>query len=349
MKGVLLIICFFVLTGVSAQSVIHFPTRLHDFGSIKETNGAVSYDFEFVNTGKSPVLIKNVESSCGCTSPQWSRQPVLPGQKGSVRATFEPKDRPGFFDKTITVYTNTTTPVVELKIKGMVEGRARTVLDDFPYELPSGLRLPLESVSLMKVRKGDTKKMEIEVFNNSGKDAAVAFAGLPSHIQMSIEPGKIPNKGRAKIMASFNTGAKGEFGLNEEEVTIIVNGKKYPLRVSVFVEEDLSQADMASAPAIDADKKYYNFGTTASAKPVAYTYQVKNSGKSPLKIHRVYANDQRVEVQVAKNELQPGESAPVSVTTKNGATPGKLTCLISVISNSPATPELSLRFYGEIN
>ena len=126
MKVLLSIVFLFASLATFSQAVINFSNRAHDFGTIKEVNGAVSYDFEFVNAGTAPILIKNVESSCGCTSPQWSRQPVLPGQKGFVKATFDPKDRPGFFDKTITVYSNAKPTVVELKIKGTVEGKART-------------------------------------------------------------------------------------------------------------------------------------------------------------------------------------------------------------------------------
>ena len=347
--SICLCVCLFVCSSSFAQAVISFSEKLHDFGTIKEVNGAVSYDFEFVNTGKAPVLIKNVESSCGCTSPQWSKEPVLPGKKGSVRATFEPKDRPGYFDKTITVYSNATTPMVELKIKGSVEGRMRTELDDFPYELASGLRLPLDNISLMKVKKGEVKKMEVGIYNNSGKEVSVAFVGLPAHVKMNIVPTKIAVKGKATIIASYDTKLKGEYGLNEEEVTMVVNGKKYALPLSIFVEEDLSKVDLTSAPAIDADKKYYNFGKTMSTQPMSYAYQVKNNGKSPMKIHRVYANDKRVEVEISKNELQPGDMATVTVKTKNGAEPGKLTCLLSVISNCPASPEFNLRFYGEIN
>lgn len=349
MKGVLFIVFLFAFSGSFAQAVIGFTEKSHDFGTIKEINGAVSYDFEFVNTGNAPVLIKNVESSCGCTSPQWSKGPVLPGKKGFVKATFNPKDRPGYFDKTITVYSNARTPVVELKIKGSVEGRARTVLDDFPYELPSGLRLPLDNISLMRVRKGDSKTVKIEVFNNSGKEAVVAFADVPSHMQMSINPAKIADKRQATITASYHSGTKGEFGLNNENVTIIVSGKKHLLPVSVFVEEDLSNISPANAPAIDADKKYYNFGKASSTQPATFTYQVKNTGNTPMKIHRVYTNDSRVETTIAKNELQPGESAPVVVKTKNEAEPGKLTCIVSVISNCPVSPEFNLRFYGDIN
>lgn len=349
MKGILFVIFLFSCSVTFSQAVIGFTEKAHDFGTIKEVNGAVSYDFEFVNTGNSPILIKNVESSCGCTSPQWSKQPVLPGKKGFVKATFDPKDRPGFFDKTITVYSNARTPVVELKIRGIVEGRARTVLDDFPYELPSGLRLPQENISLLKVRKGESKTMRIGVFNNSGKEAIVTFQGLPSYLQIKAEPQKIGNREKGEIIATYHTAQQGEFGLNEEEVTLLVNGKKYSLSVTVYVEEDLSKIDPAKTPAIDADKKYYNFGKTSSVQPVSFTYQLKNTGNSPMQIHRVYTNDKRVEVEIAKKQLQPGEAVPMTVKTKSGAEPGKLTCLVSVISNCPVMPEFNLRFYGEIN
>ena len=204
---------------------MQFDKRVHDFGSIKEVDGPVAYDFEFVNTGSSPVLIKNVESSCGCTSPEWTKQPVLPGKRGFIKATFNPKDRPGYFDKTVTVYSNSRTAVVELKIKGTVEGKTRTVLDDYPYELASGLRLPLEDVSFMKIHKGLVKQIQMGVLNNAGKSVSVSFAALPAHLQMSIEPGQIPDKGQAVIKASYHSALHGDFGLNREQVTMLVDGK----------------------------------------------------------------------------------------------------------------------------
>lgn len=348
MKGSLLTIFLFSFFWVQAQPAMQFVNRVHDFGSIREVNGAVSYNFEFVNTGNAPVLIKKVESSCGCTSPEWTRQPILPGKKGFIKAIFDPDNRPGYFDKTITVHSNAHNPVAELKIRGTVEGKTRTVLDEYPYELASGLRLPLEHISLMKARKGESKTMKIGVYNNAGKEVSVGFAGLPPYIKLSIEPQKIANQGKATILATYHTGMHGEYGLNREEVMLLVDGKKYPLPVSVSIEEDLSQVALAIAPAVEADKKYYNFGTTPAAAPVSYTYQLKNTGKSPLKIHRVYTNDNRVTAAMAKQILQPGEAAALTLKTNAGAEPGKVACLVSVICNSPASPEFNVRFYGEI-
>lgn len=348
MKGIFSIIFLFSFFSVFSQAVMHFDNQFHDFGSIKETDGPVAYDFEFVNTGSAPILIKNVESSCGCTSPEWTKQPVLPGKRGFVKATFNPKDRPGYFDKTITVYANGRPAVIELKIKGTVEGKARTVLDDYPYELASGLRLPLENISFMKAHKGEVKQIQMGILNNAGKTVKVSFSSLPAHIQMSIEPEQISDKGLAKIKASYNTSVHGEYGLNNEAVTLLVDGKKYSLPVSVFIEEDFKNVNMATAPVPEADKKYYNFGQTSSSQTVAYTYQLKNSGKSPLKIHRVYANDERLAIELDKKELQPGETAALKVKTVSGAGTGKVTGVISVISNSPVVSELKIRFYGEI-
>ena len=348
MKGLAVVFFLFSFFSVYSQAVIDFETTVHDFGNIKEVDGVVSYDFKFTNKGSAPILIKNVESSCGCTSPQWTRQPILPGKTGFIKATFDPKDRPSYFDKTITVYSNAKTPVVELKIKGNVEAKTRTVLDDYPYELASGLRLPLDHISLMKATKGETKTMSIGVYNNAGRKVAVSFTGVPAHIKLTINPQQIEAKQIAKISASYNTALKGEYGLNKENVTMIVDGKKYVLPVSVFIDQDFSSADKANAPVVEADKKYYNFGVTAPAQPVAYTYKLKNTGKSPLKLYRAYTNDDRVTVTLSKNELQPGETGDVTVKSKSGAAAGKVTCLVSVITNSPDNAEVGLRFYGDI-
>lgn len=348
MRGLLFIVCFLWSLAASSQALIRFEEKVHDFGNIKEVDGPVAYDFVFVNEGKAPILIKNVESSCGCTSPEWSKQPVLPGKKGFVKATFDPKDRPSHFDKTITVFSNARPAVVELKIKGNVEGRTRTVLDDYPYELPSGLRLPVDHISLMKVKKGEVKRMTIGVYNNSGKKQKVTFVGLPAHIKMQIQSEEMEIKGLASLNVSYNAGLHGEYGLNEETVTLLVDGKKYPTRLSVFVEEDFEKTDRATAPQIQAEKKYYNFGAVSADQPARFVYKLTNTGKSAMKIHRVYANDNRLHIGNYAKEVQPGATVELPVETVKGAEKGKLSGLISVITNCPDSPETNLRFYGEI-
>lgn len=346
----LLVSCFSFYTAF-AQPSIAFTEKSHDFGAIKEVNGVVAYRFEFVNDGNAPILIKNVESSCGCTSPEWSKQPVLPGKTGYVKAIFDPKDRPGHFEKTITVSSNAKTPTVVLQITGNVEPKTRTFLDDYPFELPFGVRLALDEVALMSVTKGGDKSVEIGIYNNSGKNLNITFEKVPAYIKISAEPRELNAKQKGVIRASYNTAQNGVYGLNREYVTMVADGKKYQLPVSVFIEEDFGEmtpAEKANAPKLDVEKSYFNFGETTSAIAKAYTYKIKNNGKSTMKIYRFYTNDDRIEVELVKQELNAGESADVVVRTKKGARRGKISGVVSVITNSPDMPEAKLRFHGEI-
>lgn len=119
----LLLMFSIVLSGVAlAQSKpqAQFTRNKHDFGSIRESLGAVTTEFEFTNTGKSPLIIQRVSASCGCTTPSYSKEPILPGKKGKITARYSTKGRPGVFNKTVAVYTNVPDTVYVLTIKGNV-------------------------------------------------------------------------------------------------------------------------------------------------------------------------------------------------------------------------------------
>ena len=100
--------------------VATFDTQEHNFGTIKEADGKVVFDFEVMNTGSAPLLLTDVTTSCGCTARQYTKEPILSGKKGSVLVTYDPTGRPGPFNKTITVKSNAGKPII-LKIKGEVD------------------------------------------------------------------------------------------------------------------------------------------------------------------------------------------------------------------------------------
>ena len=77
-------VLFLLNASLFAQSEITFTKSGYDFGTIKEDGGKVEYVFEFENTGSAPLIVSNVRPSCGCTVPEWTKDPVLPGQKGSI-------------------------------------------------------------------------------------------------------------------------------------------------------------------------------------------------------------------------------------------------------------------------
>jgi Protein of unknown function (DUF1573) len=108
-----LIICIFSIGGLAAQSsteikgsAITWEKSEHDFGDITQGD-KVHYTFRFVNTGTEPLIITNVEVTCGCTVPKgWPRDPILPGNKGELEVMFNSSGKFGKQNKVVTIVSN---------------------------------------------------------------------------------------------------------------------------------------------------------------------------------------------------------------------------------------------------
>ena len=102
------------------QAVISAKETTFDFGTIKEGDGKVSHTFVIDNTGDGPLVLTRVIASCGCTTPEWTKEPVAPGKSGDVKITYNPAGRPGAFVKTISIYSNGKKGSYILTIRGKV-------------------------------------------------------------------------------------------------------------------------------------------------------------------------------------------------------------------------------------
>ena len=98
-----------------------FDMTEHDFGKISELNGDVECEFNFTNISETPVAITKVAASCGCTVPEWSKEPVAPGKQGFIKVKFNPKGLSGNFNKILVVYSESAPKRLSLRIKGSIE------------------------------------------------------------------------------------------------------------------------------------------------------------------------------------------------------------------------------------
>ncbi|MFM1912347.1 MAG: hypothetical protein RIR51_185 [Bacteroidota bacterium] len=115
----LFILTFSFTTFLNAQAVVKFKEEKFNFGKIKE--GVVAtHSFEFTNSGNAPVIISNVAPSCGCTTPSWTKEPIMPGKTGKITASYNSEGRPGAFNKSITVTSNAQNGQLVLFINGEV-------------------------------------------------------------------------------------------------------------------------------------------------------------------------------------------------------------------------------------
>ncbi len=100
------------------ESTIVFDSNQFEYGELKYGSDG-NCVFTFTNTGKEPIMLTSVRASCGCTAPDWSKDPIKPGDKGEIKVKYN-THIVGPFSKTITVNSNGNPSQVVLRIKGRV-------------------------------------------------------------------------------------------------------------------------------------------------------------------------------------------------------------------------------------
>lgn len=189
--------CVLLALGARAQGVMTFEKDLHDFGNVPEGTMA-TYEFKFKNTGNQPIVIANVQASCGCTTPDWTKTPVLPGKSGIIKAMYSSAGRPGVFNKTVTVTSNASSPSSVLTIKGTVVDKQQVKATLTPAQLAQSPRLVLDRTThdFGKIESGQQPVARFTV-KNTGKQPlelgmltsgcnCIGYKSVPP----TIQPGK---------------------------------------------------------------------------------------------------------------------------------------------------------------
>lgn len=104
----------------NGNAIITFKTETHNFGIISADAKSVSTEFEFINTGNAPLIIDSATADCGCTRPQFPKNPIAPGKSGKIKVTFLPKGYVGSFSKNVKIKSNGSKKMKVLKISGTV-------------------------------------------------------------------------------------------------------------------------------------------------------------------------------------------------------------------------------------
>lgn len=125
----LIIMAVFVMNAQEAVTAaggpeVEFEKDVHDFGNLKQ-HGNATTEFKFTNTGTEPLIISNAKGSCGCTVPEWPREPIKPGESAAIKVKYDSK-RVGPINKSVTITSNATnTPTKVIRIKGKIEAPAQ--------------------------------------------------------------------------------------------------------------------------------------------------------------------------------------------------------------------------------
>ncbi len=228
---------FFIISGLLfsglafAQPAIKMSNENHDFGEIIEGKMA-SYEFQVTNAGNQPLIISNVQPSCGCTSPHWTKEPIMPGKSGIIKATYNSAGRPGIFNKSLTVISNTGSPKI-LHIKGSVIKKEDKVYTEEQKKNSAKIVLEKSSFNVGKLEVNQKGIARIKV-TNKGIDAleidnVTSPCGCTT---FSLSKGSIKAGETAILEVSISPKQKGVF---REEVSISSSDLNSP-SYRVFLE-----------------------------------------------------------------------------------------------------------------
>jgi Protein of unknown function (DUF1573). len=344
---------FMMIAALSAFAqtgpVIDFKDKSHDFGTIKEDDGNVTCEFSFTNKGDAPLVISRVQASCGCTTPDWSKEPIAPGKTGFVKATYAAKGRPGQFSKTITVYCNTKEGTVILNIKGNVLPKTASIEDQYPVSF-GDLKLGKINLSFYDIQKTGTKTDKIAIYNSGKSPLSLHFSRVPSHLTVIASPSVIPASGKGEIVVTYKGASVKDWGTRLDDIFILQDNESKiasdrKITVSANIVEDfsiLTPQQREKAPRIEASSTNVNFGKINLSDKKTEVITLKNTGKSTLHIRKVKANASLLQVKADHVSVAPGKSLQLQIALIPGKAKSGVNELVSVISNDPSNSVINI-------
>lgn len=338
-----------------AQTKMQVSPTEHDFGTFKEEAGRQTFDFIVTNTGTDPLVIQNVVASCGCTTPDWTRQPIPAGGKGKVTAIYDPANRPGPFNKTLSVYSNSKPEVVVLVIKGEVTPHEKTVEELFTFPV-GGVRFESNHLAFTNIKKNEKKIRVMPVINTSAAPVKIEFNNVPAHLTLTANPETIKPGQKGLVEGTYDATKNAGWGNVNDMVKILINGvpqENVYYYVSANLVEDfssLSPEELANAPVFKVAQTTVDLGKIKGSTQNEVEFKFTNEGKRDLVLRNIRSSCGCTAVQQGSQGvgIKPGESSSIKAIFNSGSYNGKVTKAIYVYTNDPKNSEVVLMLNAEV-
>ncbi len=332
---------------------LQFNEKIHDFGEIIEANGAATYEFTFTNNAVRPVKILSVQASCGCTTPGWSREPIAVGKNGFIKASFDPKGRPGYFNKTLTVTTDVDRNPIVLQIKGMVvDKRSNTVTTLTAAN--GGLRLKNSSFNLGKLYPNKpAETQEFEVLNASESVIKFTHVDAPAYTKI-VTPDSLNAGAMGLIKITYDAAKRNEYGFLSDKINLHTTDTQNPIKsfsIYTTLEEFFPTASpevLAKAPALVISNYAIDFARVRKGSKVENSVLFQNKGKTNLEIRSIQSNCTCVIATTNKKSLKPGETAQFQINLLTEGRVGTQNKGVTIYSNDPRNPVQRITLSGYI-
>jgi hypothetical protein len=348
------VICF-ALNAQVAQTTMKVSETEHDFGKFKEEAGRQTFDFVVTNTGAQPLVIQNVVASCGCTTPTWTRQPIPAGGTGKVTAIYDPANRPGVFNKTLTVYSNSKPNAVVLVIKGEVIPHEKTVEELFTFPVGK-VRFETNHMAFTDVKKTEKKIRVMQIINTSDEPVKVDFTNVPEYLELKADPETLKPGQKGLVEGTYDGTKNASWGNVSSMIKVVLNGvpqENVYYYISANLVEDfsgLSKEELQNAPVFKLENTTFDLGKIAGKTKNEVEFKFTNAGKSDLILRNIRSSCGCTAVQEGTQGvgIKPGESSSIKATFNSGSYKGKVTKAIYVYTNDPKNSQVVLMLNADV-
>lgn len=343
---------FLISTVLVAQSKIEFDVTDHSFGDILEEGGPAEFTFSFVNSGDVPVKITNVKASCGCTTPGWTREEVMPGDSGYVKAKYNPRNRPGRFRKSLRITTTDAASNQTLYISGFVKPKPKTPEQEFPITAGEDLRLKYRGLNMGKMTTEKPVEKSFDVFNNSDT-VAVLFTEemeVPGHISVELvndflNPGEM---GQLKII--YDPVKKNDFGYVSDQIKLDRNDEE-SLSVIAVIDEyfpEMTAEELDRAAKLEISNRSLDFGKTTAGQIIEFEVELVNQGQEKLFFRKVKSNCGCITYDLKDKGVKRGKSQTLKIYMDTSDLRGNQYKSVTIYSNDPVTPTQIITIKGKV-
>ncbi len=354
--GLFLCLMIFSLLSFSQEAVekevpaIEFDQTSHDFGTINKNDPAET-TFVFTNVSEAPVKLRNVKASCGCTTPNWTKEAVDPSANGEIKVKYN-TSRVGPFTKSVTVYYDSADKPVVLYIRGKVEEAEKGSSISYS-EVIGGLAFNKLSQHVGTVNSDSTAEVEFMLKNVSPQPIEISLSPETSQaISLEMEKTVIAPGAKASIKAKVAGEAIDNEGMFQLPIKLNTNEEEFASKeLQVTGTLHKVEVDKASglAPNIKFDEMNYNAGVVLAGEKVTHAFTFKNEGEGELTIESVKASCGCTATAPKDKVIKPGATSEILATFDSRGRNGLQNKSITVKTNDPDEPTIVLRLQVEVN
>lgn len=350
--SILLIFCNTHPLYCQEENNLIFSKRVHNFGKISVKAGEQKCAFSYINKSNKPIVIYNILSSCGCTTPEWSKKPIMPNESGEIKVTYLNDQGAIPFDKALTIYTSAAEKPIVLRITGVVVDGSQKMESLFPHKIGCiGFKKPI--IRFGQLAQGESKGSEISIANLSNKPIKVSVVPRSAALTASITPSTIEAEHIADFVYNINTNAKRYWGNQIFTADLYIDGVKQskPIEIECMILDNFknyTQDMIKEAPLVIASSSTYNFGTVKKGEKIKAIFNLKNTGNNKLIIHKIDDNNHNLTIKYPK-EITHRDIFNIEVDIDTNLYKGEVVLTITLITNSPSRPLVNLFITGIIN